>query len=72
MNAESEGSATVDKKSFTILLSPFLERLGNWPAIIQLLSRGSGIYFAPCRVPDGGLDPGSPGPRPGPKVALNR
>ena len=26
---------------------------------------------APCREPDMGLDPGSPGSRPGPKVALN-
>ena len=27
---------------------------------------------APCRKPDMGLDPGSPGSRPGPKAALNR
>ena len=27
---------------------------------------------APCRVPDVGLDPGCPGPQPGPKVTLNR
>ena len=27
---------------------------------------------APCREPDMGLDPGSPGPRPGLKTALNR
>ena len=27
---------------------------------------------APCREPDVGLDPGSPGSRPGMKVALNR
>ena len=27
---------------------------------------------APCREPSVGLDPGSPGPHPGPKVALNR
>ena len=26
---------------------------------------------APCREPDVGLDPGSPGSRPGPKAALN-
>ena len=26
---------------------------------------------APCREPDVGLDPGSPGSHPGPKVALN-
>ena len=26
---------------------------------------------APCREPDVGLNPGSPGSRPGPKVALN-
>ena len=27
---------------------------------------------APCREPDGGLDPGSPGSRPGLKAVLNR
>ena len=27
---------------------------------------------APCREPDVGLDPGSPGSCPGPKAALNR
>ena len=27
---------------------------------------------APCREPDVGLDPGTPGPRPGLKAALNR
>ena len=27
---------------------------------------------APCREPDVGLDPGSPGSRPGLKVVLNR
>ena len=27
---------------------------------------------APCREPDVGLDPGSPGSHPGPKLALNR
>ena len=27
---------------------------------------------APCREPDVGLNPGSPGSRPGPKAALNR
>ena len=27
---------------------------------------------APCREPDLGLDPGTPGSRPGPKLALNR
>ena len=27
---------------------------------------------APCKEPDAGLDPGSPGLRPGLKVALNR
>ena len=27
---------------------------------------------APCREPDVGLDPGTPGSRPGLKVALNR
>ena len=27
---------------------------------------------APCKEPDVGLDPGSPGSGPGPKVALNR
>ena len=26
---------------------------------------------APCKEPDAGLNPRSPGPRPGPKVALN-
>ena len=26
---------------------------------------------APCREPNAGLDPGSPGSRPGPKAALN-
>ena len=26
---------------------------------------------APCREPDMGLDPGSPGSHPGPKVTLN-
>ena len=26
---------------------------------------------APCKEPDVGLDPGSPGPCPGPKAALN-
>ena len=27
---------------------------------------------APCREPDAGLDPGSPGSHPGPKAVLNR
>ena len=27
---------------------------------------------APCREPDAGLDPGTPGSRPGLKAALNR
>ena len=33
---------------------------------------GRGMKQAPCREPDVGFDPGSPGSCPGPKAALNR
>ena len=32
---------------------------------------GRGETQAPCREPDAGLDPGTPGSHPGPKAALN-
>ena len=34
-------------------------------------TQAEGEKQAPCREPDVGLDPGSPGSRPGLKVALN-
>ena len=35
-------------------------------------AEGEGEKQAPCREPDVGLDPGSPGSYPGLKAALNR
>ena len=35
-------------------------------------AEGEGEKQAPCREPDAGLDPGSPGSHPGLKAALNR
>ena len=35
-------------------------------------TQAEGEAGIPCREPDVGLDPGSPGPHPGLKAALNR